>query len=167
MIRAVKDGLPKEYEVLVDVLDTRKDVDYESLKSALKNKENQIKSRNNPCDSVMKANAVHAEASSRTTKVIECFLCKRLGHKARWCKYAKKWCDRCKSASHTSEMCWHKDKGDTAKIAIEHNESVGFESYDFAMNVVHNSAVRASGCKHQLEQHGEKLDRVSSELRPN
>ena len=66
LIRAVKDGLPKEYEVLVDVLDTRKDVDYESLKSALKNKENQIKSRNNPCDSVMKANAVHAEASSRT-----------------------------------------------------------------------------------------------------
>ena len=167
IIWAVKNGLPKEYNVLVDVLDTTKCDNYVELKSTLKNKENQLKSRYDPSDSIMKAIVGPAEASYRTAKEIECFLCKRLGHKARWCKFVKKWCEKCKSASHTTDMCWHKDKGDTAKIAIEHNESVGFGSYDFAMNVVHNSAVRASGCKHQLEQHGEKLDRVSSELRPN
>ncbi|CAL4103954.1 unnamed protein product, partial [Meganyctiphanes norvegica] len=90
----------------------------------------------------------------KKTREIECFLCKRVGHKARWCKFVKRWCEKFKSASHTADMCWHKDKGDTAKIAIEHNEDVGFGSYDFAMNVVHNSAVREPGCKHQSEQQG-------------
>ncbi|CAL4071101.1 unnamed protein product [Meganyctiphanes norvegica] len=110
----------------------------------------------------MKAIVGPAEVGYRTAREdlqarMQCFLCKRVGHKARWCKFVTRWCEKCKSASHHTDMCWHKDK-DTAKIAIEHNEDVGCGSYDFAMNVVHNSEVREPGCKHQSEQQGEPQD---------
>ncbi|CAL4065170.1 unnamed protein product [Meganyctiphanes norvegica] len=72
VIWAVKNGLPKEYSVLVDVLDTTKSVDYEGLKSTLKNKANQIKSRNEPSDSVMKAIVGPTAMENLQTRIQEC-----------------------------------------------------------------------------------------------
>ena len=117
-------GLPDEYKAFVAITTQSETVDtFQKFKQALRNFDETEKARSakpkGSEDSIMKSK------SSGGSKPIICFNCNIAGHKAVDCRKPpreKKWCNFCKSSTHTDKSCRKQNRDHTKKaICSEYN----------------------------------------------
>ena len=117
-------GLPDDYKAFVAITTQSETVDtFQKFKQALRNFDETEKACSakpkGSNDSIMKSK------SSGGSKPIICFNCNIAGHKAVDCRKPpreKKWCNFCKSSTHTDKSCRKQNRDHTKKaICSEYN----------------------------------------------
>ena len=141
LIAMILKGLPPMFKTLCTVITQReKEVTFPEFKVALRSFEETEKQNSLTDDTVMKVNDV---------KGVQCYLCKKYGHKSFDCRskktqnsnqaqagYKKKWCNTCKSATHDTRQCRKKD---TVKTVTETPPP---DTQSYAFRVSENQSMR-------------------------
>lgn len=101
MIAKILSSLPDSYKYFKSAWDStsKEERTLENLTARLLKEE--MGKNQNTTEAIFKT----AERSDKL-----CFICKKPGHIAKFCKNSKPSCKICKKANHTAENCWKKEK---------------------------------------------------------
>ena len=121
LIAMILKGLPSEYKTLCTVITQKyKELTFAEFKVAFRSFEETEKQTPQCDDTVMKVN---------DAKSIQCFVCRKYGHKSFECKSRQqqsqfqgtqkktRWCEMCKPSTHDKKQC--RKKRDTVKTVMD------------------------------------------------
>lgn len=146
LIAMVLKGLPNDYKTFsAIVIQQEKEMTFPDFKTALRNYEENEKSRKSDSgDNVMAAKSnVESQSCSQARFEGNCFKCGKKGHRKSecWAKSGKtsKWCVNCNNKSHDTRDCRRKvDKKEHAKKAEVHKQEPEIQEDD--ENIEHSFA---------------------------